>query len=99
MLESSQKKAHKKNLLFLQLSVSTYIKHKGKVWHLLHTYGNYEEFKKETVLNYYKSLCAATNVLYEFISPKKFYNNIFETTCKRETNAYTAWTIIIRYSK
>ena len=47
-------------LTFFQLSVSSYLNHQGKVWHLLGTYDKYKEFRNESVLDYYKSLSDAT---------------------------------------
>jgi len=39
-------------LLMMQVSLSLYVNHKSKVWHLKHTYKNYKEFAKSTVLQY-----------------------------------------------
>ena len=86
---------------YLQLSVSTYLKHRSKVWHLLKKYEHYEEFKEVMVLNYYKSLCDATNILYVciYFTKRPFYTIIFNTTCKRQKDGYTTWTTIVRYSR
>ena len=59
-------------LLMIQVSLSTYVNHKSKVCHLTHTYQNYKEFVKMTVLQYYKSI-ANTNaiVLFVYVSPQE----------------------------
>ena len=59
-------------LVMFQLSVSNYTSHQSKVRHLNRTYQNYTEFKKKTVLDYYKSLCNETKmeVLFIYVSPK-----------------------------
>ena len=58
-------------LTFFQLSVSSYLNHQSKVWHLLEKYDNFENFKNQSVLDYYKSLSKATEVLFVYISPKE----------------------------
>ena len=58
-------------LTFFQLSVSSYLNHQSKVWHLLKKYDNFENFKNQSVLDYYKSLSKATEVLFVYISPKE----------------------------
>ena len=37
-------------LVMFQVSVSQYILHSSKVWHLKENYQNYNEFKKHTVI-------------------------------------------------
>lgn len=69
--ELTETKTEEKYLLFLQISVSTCIKHRSKVVDLLRKYENYKEFQNVSVLQYYKLLCDAANVLFLYISPRE----------------------------
>ena len=55
-------------LNFFQLSVSSYLKHHSKVWHLLEKHDNFKNFK---TLDYYKLLYEATKALFVYTSPKE----------------------------
>ena len=59
-------------LLMVQASVSLYVYHKAKLFHLDKQYDKYDEFKSTTVLDYYKSLCPSDHqVIYIYVSPQE----------------------------
>ena len=48
--ELTETTTQEKYLLFIQISVSTYVKHWSKVADLLRTFENYKEFQKMSVI-------------------------------------------------